>query len=151
MNNESVITLIATGGYESYLWNNISTPDSSYPVTQPGTYSVTVENLCGSKTDTVQVYAKCDFPVYFPTAFTPNGDLLNDILRVPWANNNKLVRLRVYNRYGQMVYSTTQINEGWDGNYKNEPQPQGAYTYILEMKGLSGKKINQKGTVVLIR
>jgi gliding motility-associated-like protein len=151
LDNASTIKLIATGGYETYLWNNISTSDSAYSVSQPGTYTVRVDNLCGSKTDTVQVYAKCDFPVYFPTAFTPNGDYLNDILRVPWANNNKLVRLRIFNRYGQLVYSTTRAGEGWDGNFKQEPQPEGAYTYILEMQGLSGKKIDQKGTVVLLR
>jgi gliding motility-associated-like protein len=134
-----------------YLWNSVASSDSSFDVRQPGSYAVKVENVGGSKTDTVQVYDKCDFPIYFPTAFTPNNDLLNDVLRVPWQNINKLTRLRIYNRYGQVVFSTTRITEGWDGTFKNVPQPVGAYTYILEMKGLSGKKIDQKGTVVLIR
>jgi gliding motility-associated-like protein len=151
MNDQPSIKLIATGGYEMYLWNSVPSSDSSFDVRQPGSYAVKVENVCGSKTDTVQVYDKCDFPIYFPTAFTPNNDLLNDVLRVPWQNINKLTRLRIYNRYGQVVFSTTRITEGWDGTFKNVPQPVGAYTYILEMKGLSGKKIDQKGKVVLIR
>jgi len=151
MNGEPTIKLIATGGYETYLWNSIGTTDSSYEVRQPGSYEVRVENVCGSKTDTVHVYDKCEFPVYFPNAFTPNGDLLNDVLRFPPENINKLARLRIYNRYGQVVYVTTRNTDGWDGNYKNIPQPVGAYTYILEMKGLAGKKINQKGTVMLLR
>ena len=151
LNNSTTIKLIATGGYETYLWNNEITNDSSYTVTIPGTYSVKVENLCGTKTDTVQVYDKCDFPIYFPNAFTPNGDRLNDVLRVPWANKNKLVRLRIYNRYGQTVFSATKITEEWDGTYKGIPQPVGAYVYVLEMKGLSGGRQDQRGTVLLLR
>ncbi|MEP6615947.1 MAG: gliding motility-associated C-terminal domain-containing protein [Ginsengibacter sp.] len=151
LNDSSTIKLHATGGYETYLWNNEVTSDSTYLVKAPGIYPVKVTNRCGTKTDTVQVYQKCDFPIYFPNAFTPNGDQLNDVLRVPWANNNKLVRLRIYNRYGQKIFSETDIKKGWDGTYKGMPQAVGAYTYILEMKGLSGKKQDQKGTVLLLR
>ncbi|MEP6615948.1 MAG: gliding motility-associated C-terminal domain-containing protein [Ginsengibacter sp.] len=151
LNSAGTILLNATGGYETYLWNNQVTSNSSYAVETPGVYSVKVTNLCGSKSDTVQVYDKCDFPIYFPNAFTPNGDYLNDVLKVPWANNNKLIKLRIYNRYGQLIFSTTRSSEGWDGTYKGIPQSVGAYTYILEMKGLSGNKQGQKGTVLLLR
>jgi gliding motility-associated-like protein len=151
LNSATTIRLIATTGYETYLWNNQVTAEPSFVVKTPGTYTVKVDNLCGTKSDTVEVYDKCNFPIYFPTAFTPNGDRLNDVLRVPWANKNKLVSLRIYNRYGQVVFFTTQSNQEWDGTYKGIPQPLGVYIYVLEMKGLSGEKQDQKGTVLLLR
>ena len=152
LENASAIQLRATEGYDNYLWNNnLSTNKPFYSVHSPGNYTVRVDNVCGSKMDTIQVYDHCSFPIYFPSAFTPNGDFLNDILRVPWANKNKLRRLSIYNRWGQIVFYTTNAGEGWDGKYKGIEQPVGAYIYFLEMDGLSGEKFNQKGTVVLIR
>jgi gliding motility-associated-like protein len=151
LENVSAVKLTATSGYRSYTWNNIATTDSTYTVHFPGSYSVSVENMCGSKTVTSHVYDHCDFPIYFPDAFTPNGDFLNDVLRVPPENKNKLVRLTVYNRWGELVFSTNILSKGWDGTYKGAPQPAGVYAYYLQMEGLSGHKLTQKGTVVLIR
>jgi len=152
LNNIASVRLTATGGYDSYLWNNLtSTSDSFFFVTVPGTYTVSVNNICGSKTDTVHVYDQCDFPIYFPTAFTPNGDNLNDELRVPLANKNKLVRLRIYNRWGEMIFSTSIPGKGWDGKVNGTPQAAGIYIYYLEMEGLSGHKLEQKGTLLLSR
>ncbi|HEY1871732.1 MAG TPA: gliding motility-associated C-terminal domain-containing protein, partial [Chitinophagaceae bacterium] len=152
LENSFAVQLQATGGYDSYTWNDVYTSnDSTYSVHLPGNYSVTVDNMCGSKTDTINVYDHCDFPIYFPNAFTPNGDHLNDVLRVPPENRNKLIQLKVYNRWGQLVFSTGIIGKGWDGNFKGAPQPAGVFTYYLEMQGLSGHALNQKGTVVLIR
>jgi gliding motility-associated-like protein len=152
LENASSIQLRATEGYESYLWNiNISTIQPYYSVHSPGSYTVSVENVCGAKTDTIQVYDHCSFPIYFPSAFTPNGDFLNDVLRVPPENKDKLRRLSIYNRWGQLVFYTTKPGDGWDGKFKGLLQPNGVYIYFLEMEGLSGEKFNQKGTVVLIR
>ena len=108
-------------------------------------------NRCGSKTDTIIVYDGCEFPIYFPSAFTPNGDLLNDILKVPELNKNKLRRLTIYNRWGELIFSTTNPYDGWNGKVKGVLQPAGVYIYYLEMESLSGQRLNQKGTVVLIR
>jgi gliding motility-associated-like protein len=151
LNNATTIELRATEGYNTYLWNNVTSQQSFYPVSLPGNYTVKVENKCGSKTDSIIVYSNCDFPVYFPNAFTPNKDFINDILKVPRQNKNRLKKLSIYNRYGQVIFQTTKFTEGWDGNYRGMPQSAGVYIYFLEMEGLSGKKINQKGSVVLIR
>ncbi|HRI22857.1 MAG TPA: gliding motility-associated C-terminal domain-containing protein, partial [Panacibacter sp.] len=132
LNNEASILLTAAEGYESYLWNNVSTTvNPFYPVSFPGSYTVKVQNICGSKTDTIQVYDQCDFPIYFPGAFTPNGDLLNDILRVPALNKNRLIRLSIYNRWGKLIYHTTNPEAGWDGNLAGIPQQGGTYIYFL--------------------
>lgn len=151
LNGASVIQLHATDGYDTYWWNNIPSDQPVYSVQSPGNYTVKVENMCGSKTDTVVVYDHCDFPIYFPTAFTPNGDFLNDVLKVPDLNKNKLLRLSIFNRWGQIVFSTNNPRIGWDGTMKGIPQPVGVYIYYLEMEGLSGKRLSQRGTVVLIR
>jgi gliding motility-associated-like protein len=151
LNNNTSVELRATGGYESYIWNGLPSPDSVFTATAAGTYTVKVDNFCGSKTDTVKVFETCDFPIYFPSAFTPNGDFLNDILKVPVQNKNKLIRLSVYDRWGNLVFATTDPDIGWNGSRKSIPQPVGIYIYYLEMEGLSGRKLNQKGTVALIR
>lgn len=146
------LQLWATAGYGNYNWDNRAASDNSfYTVYSPGTYTVKVENECGIKMDTIMIFDDCDFPVYFPNAFTPNGDFVNDVLKVPFQNKNKLVRLRIFDRYGKIVFQTARYGEGWDGMVKGEPQSGGVYTYYLEMEGLSGKKINQKGSIVLIR
>lgn len=147
----TVIQLRASEGYETYTWNNITGTDPFFLVNKPGNYTVTVKNVCGMKTDTIHVYDKCSFPIYFPTAFTPNRDFKNDLLRVPPQNKNKLISLRVYNRWGQLVFYSTKKEEGWDGTINGVLQPMGTYIYFLQMEGFSGEKINQKGSVVLIR
>lgn len=151
LNTAAVILLRASDGYDTYWWNNTRSDSAVYAVRVPGMYTVSVENKCGRKTDTVTVFDHCDFPIYFPNAFTPNGDLFNDILRVPPSNRNKLRYLRIFNRWGQLVFSTTQQAEGWDGRVRGVPLPAGTYIYYLEMESLDGKKLDQKGTVILIR
>jgi gliding motility-associated-like protein len=151
LNRSAVIQLRASEGYDTYWWNNNPTDRPFSEVHSPGNYTVKVENKCGSKTDTIRVFASCENPIYFPNAFTPNGDLLNDILKVPDLNKNKLRRLTIFNRWGQLVYSTTTPGSGWDGTMGGTPQPAGVYVYFLEMDGLSGQKIEQRGTIMLIR
>jgi gliding motility-associated-like protein len=151
LNGASSIQLRASEGYDTYWWNSVATDKYIYTVQSPGNYTVKVENSCGSKTDTIVVYDHCDFPIYFPSAFSPNGDHLNDILTVPLLNKNKLHRLTIYNRWGQIVFSTTDPDNGWNGTMNGLPQPAGVYIYYLEMDGLAGQRFDQKGTVMLIR
>ena len=152
MKDAITIQLRASEGYDTYLWNNVTTTSLPYfSIHAPGVYSVKVENKCGVQTDTIHVYPECDFTIYFPNAFTPNKDFLNDVLRVPELNKNKFYRLTIYNRYGQLVFKSENIKDGWGGNFKGVAQENGVYIYFLEMRSLSGKQMNQKGTVVLIR
>jgi gliding motility-associated-like protein len=137
--------------YSSYLWNGVQTGQSSMVVTRPGKYILTVRNGCGTASDTIQVFQDCEFAVFVPSAFTPNGDNHNDYFILPSLNKNRLVRLSVYNRWGQMVFSTSDQRRGWDGKYMNALQPTGTYMYLLEMETLDGKRIHKKGTVILIR
>lgn len=143
--------LHATLGYENYNWMGISSPDPTYSISQPGKYWVKVQNTCGSKTDTVEVFRECEFPIYLPNAFSPNKDNLNDLFIVPALNRNKFIRLTIFNRWGQAVFQTRDQGKGWDGKLKGVLLDAGVFIYYLEMQTLDGKKLSKKGTVTLVR
>jgi gliding motility-associated-like protein len=84
-------------------------------------------------------------------AFTPNNDGLNDILIPVIANFPANVLFRVYNRFGENIFSTTNLNDGWNGMYKSILQPTGTYIWTCNYTTVSGIKKISKGTVSLIR
>ena len=99
---------------------------------------------------TVQVYSSCYIAV--PNAFTPNNDGLNDYLYPLNAVKAKQLHFKVYNRWGQLVYETSNWKQGWDGTFKGQLQSSGVYIWFLQyMDGLTNKPIARKGTVMLIR
>ena len=152
LSGPGTIQLRPTEGFGQYYWmNGLDADTSVYTIQQPGTYWVTVTNSCGTKTDSITIFDQCDYPVYMPSAFTPNNDHLNDFFRVPPSNKNKLIRLRIFNRWGTVVFETTNAQQGWDGRFKHEPLSSDAFIFILEMEGYSGNKFTQKGTVLLVR
>jgi len=85
-----------------------------------------------------------------PSAFTPNGDGVNDRFLVRGFGIAKMT-LRVYNRQGLMVFESRSQNIGWDGTYKGTPQPIDAYAWTLEVEYFTGEKFKKKGDVTLIR
>ena len=85
---------------------------------------------------------------YFPNAFTPNGDGLNDFWSVA-GTGMKRYSIRVYSRWGEKVFDETDGN--WDGTYQGKPLPAGIYIYILVGYDEEGRKITQKGDIRLIR
>lgn len=152
LTGQQTITLNATEGFEKYYWmNNPAPKQPAFLITKPGNYFVNVENVCGSKTDSIEIFDQCDYKVFMPTAFTPNGDGLNDYFRIAPTNKNKLINFSIYNRRGKLIFKTDNRAVAWDGTYKNEPQSADTFVYYLEMIGLSGNRVTQKGTVVLIR
>jgi gliding motility-associated-like protein len=92
-----------------------------------------------------------DAEIYVPTAFTPNNDGLNDYFDFTANPGIKINYFRIYNRWGQLVYTNTQNKTGWDGTYKGISQPTGIYPWILQAINAHGKTIQLNGTVVLIR
>ncbi len=153
LGTHSSIRITATGGFEKYYWGDRLSPDTNsfYTVTRPGTYTVSVNNTCGSKEVEIQVFDSCEYSIHLPTAFTPNADGKNDIFRIPPMNKNKLLILNIYNRAGQLVFQTKNAASGWDGTYKNEPLDSGTYIYYAEMEGITGKRLTKKGYVLLLR
>lgn len=75
-----------------------------------------------------------EFAVYIPNVFTPDGDGLNDTFRVAGVGlSEKNFKMNILNRWGQLVFSTNDINEGWDGKFKNELCKDGEYVYSIEL------------------
>jgi gliding motility-associated-like protein len=98
----------------------------------------------------IQSIANCFIAV--PSAFTPNGDGINDYLYPLNAYKAVNLEFRVYNRYGQLVFQTTNWTIRWDGNMNGVPQPVGTYVWTLRYTNSdTGQKVFQKGTSVLIR
>jgi gliding motility-associated-like protein len=152
LGDKTSLIIKATSGFEQYYWMNNSIADSaSIKITQQGVYTVAVNNVCGSKTDSIEVFDSCDYRVFIPAAFTPNGDRLNDYFRIPASNKNRLLNFSVYDRWGKRIFYTQNRSVGWDGTYKGEPLESGTFTYYLEMEGITGKRIVKKGYVLLIR
>jgi len=85
-----------------------------------------------------------------PTAFSPNGDGENDILYVRGAAI-KTLDLRIYNRWGQLIFETTSQAIGWDGTFNGEPQPIEAYGYVLTVSFIDGTSKTLKGNITLLR
>ncbi|MFN9108458.1 MAG: PKD domain-containing protein, partial [Bacteroidota bacterium] len=85
-----------------------------------------------------------------PTAFTPNGDGVNDIFLVRGFGISKMT-LRIFNRQGLLLFESRSQNIGWDGTFKGVPQPMDAYAWTLELEYFTGEKLRRKGDVTLIR
>lgn len=146
------IILIATEGFDKYTWNNFAGVENKQTINQPGKYTVSVTNLCGTKTADINVLAICDAPLYIPNAFTPNADGLNELFRIPTTNAYQLNSFQIYNRWGELVFKTTDLKQGWDGKYHGTQQPNGIYTYLISVTSFkTGKTTQRNGSVQLIR
>lgn len=112
--------------------------------------AVTTEYGCTS-TDSILIHAEPCCDVYFPNAFTPNGDGKNDIFR-PLSNGRQQVKnFRVANRWGQIMFETVDQHAGWDGKFAGVPQDMGSYFYYIQYVCSNGKTYEKKGEVVLVR
>ncbi|TAD94042.1 MAG: PKD domain-containing protein [Bacteroidetes bacterium] len=89
--------------------------------------------------------------IFVPSAFTPNGDGRNDVIRPTLAGMRQLNYFRVYNRYGQLVFETRAIGRGWDGRIKGELQATSAFVYDCQAIDYTGKLAKSSGTFTLIR
>ena len=108
-------------------------------------------NSCGTSTDSVYVQVVNKDIVLLPSAFTPNGDGNNDTLRIIAQGIKELKQFEIYNRWGDKVFSTNKLTDGWDGNYGGKPQQNEVYTYVIQAVNLKGKSKIVKGNVTLMR
>jgi gliding motility-associated-like protein len=89
--------------------------------------------------------------IFVPNAFTPGNDGKNDILRPIAAGMTKIEYFRIYNRWGRLIFETTQNNKGWDGSINGSPQGTQSYVWEVKATDYKGQSYFQKGTVTLIR
>lgn len=140
-----------------YLWDpvtglnnaNVPNPLATPQVTTQYTLIAIDTNLCKS-VDSMRVIVRTDVPVSIPSAFTPNGDGKNDMFHIANLKFQKIVEFRVFNRWGQEVFSGTS-NKGWDGMYKGTAQETGVYNYVIRVAWPDGHVETYKGDVTLLR
>ena len=150
--------LLATSPATNYSWNpgtglnNPFIPDPIITVTSDMTLTVKANTAAGCEgeaTINIKVYRGPE--IYMPTGFTPNGDGRNDTFKPFPVGITKLNYFHVYNRWGGLIYSTTKLNEGWDGRVGGTHQPAGTFVWMVQGVARDGKVITKKGTVTLIR
>lgn len=114
-------------------------------------YTVDVTSELGCKgTGQVNLSIKRQESITIPTAFSPNGDGKNEVL-VPVVNDIESIRyFRIYNRWGQLVFFTDQLDTGWDGSFKGGSAVSGTYVWEIEGVSTKGKVINKRGAVMLL-
>ncbi|MBA3830021.1 MAG: gliding motility-associated C-terminal domain-containing protein [Taibaiella sp.] len=149
--------LHATGA-ATYSWtpasglDNVTSPDPIATPDNTTTYLVTGRDSSGcNSTDSVRVTLKdCTAFLDVPKAFSPNGDGSNDILYVRGVNISS-IHFVVYNRWGNTVFETNNMNQGWDGTYNGQKQPMETYAYFIKATTIAGIGIKKKGNVILLR
>lgn len=149
----SSINLHAGGGFKEYTWSTNS-QDSIISVATQGNYWARVKDFnCCINSDSVYVKV---FEYFIPNAFTPNGDGLNDVFKVVGLYKNIKFKMYLYSRWGQLVYESDNIDQGWDGTSKGAYCEPGSYVWIVNVGFLGQDIITQgdivlKGTVTLVR
>jgi gliding motility-associated-like protein len=151
--------LLTASGAITYTWQPGGMTGDSVTVTPliTTTYTVTGMDAHGCENaSTVVVTVLTDCPkaepiIRIPTAFTPNADGLNDIFRIEESQNFTLTSLRIYNRWGEVIFQTTDISQGWDGNYKGREQGIGTFVYVLRGADTQGADVMLRGNVTLVR
>ena len=123
---------------------------------QPGDYDITliVSTATGcldtlTKTGYIRISKEESRDYFVPSAFTPNGDGLNDAFRVLGSFQTP-ASMRIFNQWGEQIFASGKITEGWDGSYKGLPAPSGTYTYLITLQN-QGKESCITGHVSLIR
>jgi gliding motility-associated-like protein len=150
------LNAIITGNVLSFQWSpadKLNNPSliqpSTLALTDNTVYTLIAESDKGCKsstTATVNIFKMASMP----NAFTPNGDGINDLFKIPPGMVTSLEEFSVFNRFGEKVFSTQDPAIGWNGFYKNKPAIAGVYVYIL--KGISyNVPIKMREIVVLIR
>jgi gliding motility-associated-like protein len=131
-------------------------PIAAPKITTTYTLSVTNNGGCTS-TDAMTVFVVCtNENIFMPNTFSPNGDGMNDIYYPRGRGINTIRGLRIFTRWGQMVYSKANFNandpsQGWDGTFRGSPLPPDVYVYTLDLVCENQTIITLKGDITLVR
>lgn len=127
----------------------IANPSAQPEVNTHYTVTASTEFGCKASAD-INFLVMPDSYIEVPNAFVP-GSSLNGKLKPVYLGNVKLNHFSIFNRWGQKVYESNDINDGWDGRFNGETQAMGTYLYIIEATTVTGKKITKQGNITLIR
>ena len=157
----TMVTLFASPtGLDSYSWspsNDLSDPtmqQTNATVNETTVYTLTVSDGSCTRSDTTEVKVYeiiCEDPyVFIPNAFTPNGDLENDVLYVRGIWIEKMI-FRIFDRWGEMVFESTDPTIGWDGTFRGKKLDPDVYDFYLDVTCVGGLNSISKGNVTLMK
>ncbi len=142
-----------------YAWYNSDnvflSSDKDYHLPNPGEGEFCYTLIARDSVNCADTVKKCVTVekagiIFIPNSFSPNGDGNNDVFKV-YGVNIQLENFSVFNRYGERVFYTTDINRGWDGKYKSALCDMGTYYYLVRYRNSEGEKLTMKGDVGLLR
>ena len=120
---------------------------------EPTTYEVTVTDINGCFTESYDIYINIlkKYTIDVPSAFTPNGDGTNDIIYVRGWGVEDLLLFKIYNRFGEVVFESTDKDIGWDGSYKGKIQGVETYTYEASVRTYEDEILFKRGSIKLLK
>jgi gliding motility-associated-like protein len=128
--------------------------DSTLTNLNAGTYTVIVTDNTGCRSaysySIVDIQTNCDYHIYLPNVFSPNGDGENDVLYVR-GKGVQTLSLRIYNRWGNKVFETEELEFGWDGTYRGEEQESAVFVYYLSATFVNGETAEEKGNISIVK
>lgn len=150
---ESVNVDASTDNADIYLWSTGETnPVETF--TTEGLYIINATNNCGTSSDSIYVSTvDCSCFIGVPNVFSPNNDGRNDSFKPQKSDSCNFVnyQFKIFNRWGHLVFESTNIDEGWNGIYQSNLQPQDTYVWILEYELSDGQSEVLKGNVLLVK
>lgn len=156
-----VIDGVPIVGWENYIYvwsppTALSCTNCQSPVADPlvsTEYTLLVKDLNGCFEVEFKYFIEVleQYSVDVPTAFSPNGDGINDQIFVGGWGIETLLEFKIFNRWGQLIFDSSDINYGWDGTFRGKPQPTETYTYLVKAIGYDGQELNRSGLITLMR
>ncbi|SHK87028.1 gliding motility-associated C-terminal domain-containing protein [Chitinophaga jiangningensis] len=145
-------------GAQSYLWNfgdgdttSVANPVHQFNTTGTFTVCLTASNPEGCAHTTCKDVNAIVVPLFdVPNAFSPNNDGINDVFYIKAFAVAKF-NLKIFSRWGQLIFETNDFRQGWDGKFKGEVMPMDAYAYVVSIEFNDGTKGNRQGSVTLLR
>jgi gliding motility-associated-like protein len=156
---DTYASLHGTTNAPTYFWNPSTWLDnasdlntSAAPQQTTWYYLFGIDQYGCQNKDSVLITVVSHTELLIPTGFSPNGDGVNDVFKIERSLNiEKLIEFSVFDRWGEKVYSTGNINQGWDGTHQGQPSPIGVYVWMVVAQTYDGQEITKKGNVTLLR
>lgn len=139
---------------ESFIWHPTGETTSSIQITSAGIYTLTATDIYScSYTDQVIVNQFCKTKLFVPNAFSPNGDGLNDVMEI-FGQHVTAFKITIFNRWGEIIFISTDVTIQWDGTYKGEQMPIGTYPWTISYQNIFDEKHEEiilNGSVTVVR